>query len=110
MAELTYRDAVARGIAQEMARDLSVHNGCRDIRFIGGKLSPAFAAVVRRNPDSAVSALCPRFELSYGQARVDDPELGVVLRSPQIGILCTAVGRAGQRRSCRAPGVGRGRV
>ena len=46
MAELTYRDAVARGIAQEMTRD-------PDVIFFGEDVIAAIEADVKRRVDEA---------------------------------------------------------
>jgi len=52
MAELTYRDAVARGIAQEMARD-------QDVVFFGEDVAKADAAFVRARTGFAIGGVPP---------------------------------------------------
>ncbi len=56
MAELTYRDAVARGIAQEMARDPDVVFLGEDVAKAGG----VFKATVGLSSNSGRSACATR--------------------------------------------------
>ena len=50
MAELTYRDAVARGIAQEMERDSNVVFLGEDVARAGGVFQAAVGLVHRFGP------------------------------------------------------------
>ena len=53
MAELTYRDAVARGIAQEMTRDPDVIFFGEDVAKAGGVFKSTVGLVRAIRPDGA---------------------------------------------------------